>query len=216
MMITHDMGVVAETADDMIVMYAGQVVEQATTLDLFDHPEHPYTEALLARCRISRARASARAPDLDPGTPAGPALSARGVPLRGRCPYAGNDDCNVVHRSCARSAPGTGCAPPTRPPSAPATRWVSVERDRQSRAADGREALLSVKNLKKYFPVKKGLLIDHTVDYVKAVDDVSFDIYAGETLGLVGESGSGKSTTGYCVLQLLKPTDGSVKFLGRS
>jgi len=80
---------------------------------------------------------------------------------------------------------------------------------------DGREPLLSVRNLKKYFPVKKGLLIDHTVDYVKAVDDVSFDIYAGETLGLVGESGSGKSTTGYCVLQLLKPTEGSVKFLGQ-
>ncbi len=80
---------------------------------------------------------------------------------------------------------------------------------------DGREALLSVRGLKKYFPVKKGLLIDHTVDYVKAVDDVSFDIYPGETLGLVGESGSGKSTTGYCVLQLLKPTEGSVKFLGQ-
>jgi oligopeptide transport system ATP-binding protein len=77
------------------------------------------------------------------------------------------------------------------------------------------EPLLSVKHLKKYFPVKKGLLIDRTVDYVKAVDDVSFDIYPGETLGLVGESGSGKSTTGYCVLQLLKPTEGSVMFLGR-
>jgi oligopeptide transport system ATP-binding protein len=80
---------------------------------------------------------------------------------------------------------------------------------------DSKEPLLSVRNLKKYFPVKKGLLIDRTVDYVKAVDDVSFDIYPGETLGLVGESGSGKSTTGYCVLQLLKPTDGSVTFLGR-
>jgi oligopeptide transport system ATP-binding protein len=82
-------------------------------------------------------------------------------------------------------------------------------------ATDGREPLLSVRGLKKYFPVKRGLLIDHTVDWVRAVDDVSFDIYPGETLGLVGESGSGKSTTGYCVLQLLKPTEGSVKFLGQ-
>jgi len=82
-------------------------------------------------------------------------------------------------------------------------------------ATDGRETLLSVRNLKKYFAVKKGLVIDRTVDYVKAVDDVSFDVYPGETLGLVGESGSGKSTTGYCVLQLLKPTEGSVKFLGQ-
>jgi ABC-type oligopeptide transport system ATPase subunit len=77
------------------------------------------------------------------------------------------------------------------------------------------ELLLSVKNLKKYFPIKEGVLIDRTVDYVKAVDDVSFDIRTGETLGLVGESGSGKSTTGFCVLQLLKPTSGSVMFDGR-
>jgi len=76
------------------------------------------------------------------------------------------------------------------------------------------ELLLSVKNLKKYFPIKEGVLIDRTVDYVKAVDDVSFDIRTGETLGLVGESGSGKSTTGFCVLQLLKPTSGSVLFDG--
>jgi ABC-type oligopeptide transport system ATPase subunit len=77
------------------------------------------------------------------------------------------------------------------------------------------EPLLVVQNLKKYFPIKRGWLIDHTVDHVKAVDDVSFKIYAGETLGLVGESGSGKSTTGYCILQLLKPTAGSVRFLGK-
>jgi ABC-type oligopeptide transport system ATPase subunit len=77
------------------------------------------------------------------------------------------------------------------------------------------ELLLSVKNLKKYFPIKEGVLIDRTVDYVRAVDDVSFDIRTGETLGLVGESGSGKSTTGFCVLQLLKPTSGSVLFDGK-
>jgi oligopeptide transport system ATP-binding protein len=76
------------------------------------------------------------------------------------------------------------------------------------------EPLLVVEGLKKYFPVKKGVLINRTVDHVKAVDDVSFEIYPGETLGLVGESGSGKSTTGYCILQLLKPTAGSVRFLG--
>jgi oligopeptide transport system ATP-binding protein len=76
------------------------------------------------------------------------------------------------------------------------------------------EPLLVVRNLKKYFPIKKGVLVDRTVDYVRAVDDVSFEIYPGQTLGLVGESGSGKSTTGYCVLELLQPTSGSVKFLG--
>jgi oligopeptide transport system ATP-binding protein len=77
------------------------------------------------------------------------------------------------------------------------------------------EPLLVVKNLKKYFPIRKGVLIDRTVDHVKAVDDVSFHVKAGETLGLVGESGSGKTTTGYCVLQLLKPTAGTVLFQGR-
>jgi ABC-type oligopeptide transport system ATPase subunit len=73
-------------------------------------------------------------------------------------------------------------------------------------------ALLQVRNLVKLFPVKKGLVFERTVDHVRAVDDVSFDVHRGKTLGLVGESGSGKSTTGYCVLQVLKPTSGSVVF----
>jgi ABC-type oligopeptide transport system ATPase subunit len=77
------------------------------------------------------------------------------------------------------------------------------------------DALLEVTDLEKLFPVKRGLLIERTVDHVHAVDGVSFRIGEGETLGLVGESGSGKSTTGYCVLQLLKPTNGSVKFMGK-
>jgi oligopeptide transport system ATP-binding protein len=70
-------------------------------------------------------------------------------------------------------------------------------------------------NLHKHFPVKKGLLFERTVDEVRAVDGVSFQLEAGRTLGLVGESGSGKSTTGYCVLQLLRPTSGSIRFLGK-
>jgi oligopeptide transport system ATP-binding protein len=75
--------------------------------------------------------------------------------------------------------------------------------------------LLSVRDLHKHFPVKRGILFARTVGEVKAVDGVSFDIEPGRTLGLVGESGSGKSTTGYCILQLLKPTSGSIRFMGR-
>ena len=77
------------------------------------------------------------------------------------------------------------------------------------------DPLLTVTDLEKHFPVKAGLLIERQVDVVKAVDGVTFEVAEGETLGLVGESGSGKSTTGYCVLQLLRPTSGSVVFDGR-
>jgi ABC-type oligopeptide transport system ATPase subunit len=76
-------------------------------------------------------------------------------------------------------------------------------------------ALLEVRDLVKRFPVRRGLFVERTVDWVDAVAGVSFDIDAGETLGLVGESGSGKSTTGFCVLQLMRPTSGSVRFEGR-
>jgi oligopeptide transport system ATP-binding protein len=77
------------------------------------------------------------------------------------------------------------------------------------------EPLLSVQDLRKEFPVKSGFLMERVTHTVKAVDGVSFEIPQGHTLGLVGESGSGKSTTGYCILQLLKPTAGSVRFQGK-
>jgi oligopeptide transport system ATP-binding protein len=75
-------------------------------------------------------------------------------------------------------------------------------------------ALLEVTDLTKHFPIKQGIIFDRTVGHVRAVDGVTFSIAEGETLGLVGESGSGKSTTGFCILQLMKPTSGSVRFMG--
>ena len=76
-------------------------------------------------------------------------------------------------------------------------------------------ALLQITDLNKHFPIRSGLLFERQVDAFRAVDGVTFHIAEGETLGLVGESGSGKSTTGYCILQLLKPTSGSVRFMGK-
>src|SRR5204863_9139835 len=74
-----------------------------------------------------------------------------------------------------------------------------------------REPLLEVRNLTKYFPVKRGVLA-RTVANVKAVDGITFDVAPGETLGLVGESGSGKTTVGRCILRLIDPTSGEVIF----
>jgi oligopeptide transport system ATP-binding protein len=83
-------------------------------------------------------------------------------------------------------------------------------------ASAGREVVVSVRNLKKHFPINSGIIVQRQVGAVKAVDDVSFDVYKGETLGLVGESGCGKSTTGRTVLQLYRPTSGEVIFEGRN
>ena len=210
--ITHDMGVVAEAADDIIVMYAGQVVEHASTLDLFDNPEHPYTEALLgalpqlegANVREGRLTAiPGRPPDL-----LDPPKACRFGP---RCPYAGSDGCTEHEPELREIRPGA--LGPLR---------ASGERARTgSPAAEGglvstteKTPLLQVTDLHKHFPIREGLLIERKVGEVRAVDGVSFDVLPGETLSLVGESGSGKSTTGYCVLQLMKPTSGSVKFEG--
>ena len=82
-------------------------------------------------------------------------------------------------------------------------------------AAQDGDILLEINNLKMYFPVTSGMLFQRTVAHVKAVDDVSFVVRRGETLGLVGESGCGKTTTGRCILQLYKPTDGEVIFEGQ-
>ena len=84
-----------------------------------------------------------------------------------------------------------------------------------SRKEGSGEVLLDVKDLKVYFPIRRGLLIERTLGYVHAVDGISFDIKKGETLGLVGESGCGKTTTGRAVLQLQKPTSGQVFYEGK-
>src|SRR5207249_254219 len=94
-------------------------------------------------------------------------------------------------------------------------RWSTCPKTMRSAAfmPDGAEPLLRVRNLKKYFPIRRGLL-SHIAGHVKAVDDISFDINRGETFGLVGESGCGKTTAGRAVLRLIEPDSGSIRFGG--
>jgi ABC-type glutathione transport system ATPase component len=140
-LITHDLGVVAEVADRVLVMQGGGIVERGSLDEIFYSPKDPYTRSLLsAVVRLDRA-------------------------------------------------------PPLRP--------------RPDRAP-----LLEVSDLVKHYPVKRGLLFDREVDRIRAVDGVSFGLRRGETLGLVGESGSGKSTLCRTVLQLTRPSSGSVRFEG--
>jgi oligopeptide transport system ATP-binding protein len=87
--------------------------------------------------------------------------------------------------------------------------------DSTTKNANGKDVILQVRNLKKYFPITSGIIFQRQVDAVKAVDGVSFEVLRGETLGLVGESGCGKSTTGRTILQLYKPTAGEVIFEGK-
>ena len=203
-LITHDMGVVAETADDVMIMYAGQIVEQASGYELFDNPEHPYTEALLGALpqlegderEIREGRLTAipgRPPDL-----VNPPEACR---FAARCPYSSYDDtCSTVEPQLREVRPG-----PLGPHRASGERALGRARDGErvsSETYSSNGALLTVDNLEKHFPIRRGILWEKTVGAVKAVDGVTFEVAEGETLGLVGESGSGKSTTGYCILQL--------------
>jgi oligopeptide/dipeptide ABC transporter ATP-binding protein len=218
-MITHDMGVVVEVAHDVIVMYAGQAVEQAPATELFDHPEHPYTEALLAALpRIEADRTGSTRLAAIPGQPPDPHLFPPGCRFAPRCPYAHlGDDCattvqqlsEIRPRHWVRSAHPASCRNPW-----VAARAVEPEPDRLVAGATPAEPLLRVSGLKKYYG-RRAFGRGEGDQFTRAVDDVSFDIKAGETLGLVGESGSGKSTTALCILQLVRPTAGSIRFEGR-
>lgn len=166
--ITHDMGVVAEIADDVVVMWKGKKVEEGPVKDLFANPKHPYTQTLLSAV-----------PQLG---------SMNGEEFPKRFPVVIMD----------------GETP----------RLVGSE-EIQNTAHYDAEPLLKVNNLVTRFDIKKGIFggVTHRVH---AVENVSFDIYRGETLALVGESGSGKSTIGRTIQQLQKATSGDITFNGRT
>ena len=180
--ITHDLGVIAELADKVVVMYKGKIVEQGAVWDIFNEPKHPYTKGLLA-CR--------------------PPLKKRYKFL----PTVG--DFMRINKKGDIVANDISVDDFTK-------KLVisKAERNKQQKLIFDNDALLSITNLKTYFPIRNGFFGGIT-DYVKAVDNISFDVYPGETLGLVGESGCGKTTTGRTILRLNEPTSGEMLYKGK-
>jgi peptide/nickel transport system ATP-binding protein len=164
--ISHDLGVIAEIADEVLVMYRGKVVEQGKVLDIFENPQHPYTRGLLA-CRPPLHEKRYRLPTVED-----------------------------FLQQPEKADPSPPNPDPTESP-------VSSDN------------LLSIQGLKTYFPQKTAWFRPGK-QYVKAVDDVSFEVKQGEALGLVGESGCGKTTLGRSILRLIEPTAGEIRYEGKS
>jgi peptide/nickel transport system ATP-binding protein len=175
--ITHDLGVIAEIADRVMVMYKGKIVEQGSVLEIFSSPQHPYTKGLLA-CR----------PPLGKRLKILPVISDFMEENASGHIIEKNSDITKVIDSVAMSAQETD------------ERWEKLS---------AQKPVLKVENLSTWFPATTNFFGKIT-SYTKAVDDVSLEVYPGETLGLVGESGCGKTTLGRTILRLAPATSGKV------
>ena len=181
--ITHDLGVIAEIADDVMVMYHGRMMEKDDVWNIFDNPQHPYTKGLLA-CR----------PRLD--------VQMRVLPTIDDFMEVTEDDSIIEKPDNKYASVGEALL----------MNFVTEDEvEERNKLLAERPPILEVKNLKKYFPIRKGLFQKKPAP-IKAVDNVSFKVYPGETIGLVGESGSGKTTLGRTIMRLIEPTGGSIVF----
>ncbi|OGA35981.1 MAG: ABC transporter ATP-binding protein [Betaproteobacteria bacterium RIFCSPLOWO2_12_FULL_62_13b] len=212
LLITHDLGVVAQMAHKVAVMYAGQIVEIATREQFFSAPRHPYSRKLF----LALPGGAKRGGDLAVIKGQVPPLT---IEFRG-CRFA--ERCDSAWERCFAEVPGwTPVDDGHRvrchlydEKRAPAHASQAEGAVRADPAVQAGAALLQVRELKVHFPIRKGLL-KRTVGQVKAVDGVSFAIAACRTLALVGESGCGKTTAGKAILQLIRPSAGAVQFDGQ-
>lgn len=185
--ITHDLGVIAEIADHVIVMFKGKIVEQGNVGSIFTNPQHPYTKGLLA-CR----------PPLD--------FRLRKLPVvKDFMDFSKNEKDEIIITEKTRSIAEITSDNKVDPNS----------RKQRQEFLQSQAPILKVKKLATWFPSQKNFF-GKTIDWVKAVNEVSFDVYPGETLGLVGESGCGKTTLGRTILRLVDAHSGEVIFAGKN
>ena len=212
LLITHDLGVVAGIANRVLVMYAGRAVEIGDVDDIFYRPRMPYTAGLLGSVPRLDVAANARLTPIHGRPP--PAIELPpGCPFHPRCPMR-REVCvatEPVLETIDHAGHLSACHFRDDVDRTVFAEGSPVHADDQRAPGD---VVLSVKRLTKHFPIRAGGLFRRRVGDTAAVDDVSFELRRNETLGLVGESGSGKSTTGRMILQLLRPTSGSIQFEG--
>ncbi|WEJ34039.1 ABC transporter ATP-binding protein [Devosia sp. SD17-2] len=211
-LITHDLGVVAEVADRVAVMYGGRIVETGPVRELFSAPRHPYTRALLRS--IPRVDGQSDKLEPIPGQPPTPSDLPTGCTFHPRCSLG------VGRPICQSEDPALVAVTPKQQAACHFAREIALEavvatpREAPGSVAD-KAPLLIVEDLKVHFPIRKGIL-RRTVGHVRAVDGVSLSVRPGETVSLVGESGCGKTTTGRTIMGLVKATSGKIAFEGKS
>lgn len=220
LLITHDLGVVAENAHRVAVMYAGEIVEQASRAELFAKPLHPYTQKLFSALPDASRRGLTLA--AIPGSVPPLGSIAQGCRFAPRCDKAWAR-CHEQTPEWTKIGEGQGvrCHLYSEPVAGSLLPVAKGENQATKSEQEGvgyplpatGYPLLQVSDLQVHFPIRKGIL-QRVVGSVKAVDGVSLEIKQGHTLALVGESGCGKTTLGKALLQLIRPTAGSVRFAG--
>jgi peptide/nickel transport system ATP-binding protein len=215
LIITHDLGVVAEFADRALVMYAGRAVEAASVPDLYADRRMPYTAGLLGSVPRLGAPCGER---LVPIAGAPPSLVAMppGCPFEPRCPLA-VAECLAAEPALLAVGPGhsAACIRTDQVAGRSAAQIYGVATDAPEYEDSGQpEVVLRVRDLSRTYRLTKGVVFRRQIGEVRAVDRISFEVHQGRTLGIVGESGSGKSTTLHEILELRAPQSGSIEVLG--